>query len=406
MKLDWKTCARVGICAFLLFLAIRYWSIVDVLVPTLFAAATPLLLGCAIAYVTNILMSIYERLWFPKAKKPLLGRLRRPVCLTLSFLTVILAVLLVVALILPQLIDCVFVIVDLIPNAIRDVIAQFEEWGLLSDELYASLATIDWKAKLEGAIGTVVSGVGSLLQIVIGMVMSLFGGLVTLLIASIFAIYLLASKETLARQFTKLGKHFIREARWNSLMHVLDVMHDSFRKFIIGQVTEAVIIGLLCMIGMWILRLPYATMIGALVAFTALIPVAGAYIGAFSGAFMILTVSPVKALIFLAFIIVLQQIEGNIIYPRVVGSSIGLPGIWVLAAVTLGGGVLGVVGMLLAVPLTATAYKLLREHLNRKKVNSEAASAESDKAPEPEPATQTDPPSPSVKKSKKTKNKK
>ncbi len=402
MKLDWKTCARVGVCAFLLFLAIRYWDYVDIIIPALFAAATPLLLGCAIAYVANILMSKYEQLWFPKTKKALLGKLRRPVCLTLSFLTVILAVLLVVALILPQLIDCMFVIVELIPNAIRDVIAQLEEWGLLSDELYASLATIDWKSKLEGALGTVVSGVGNLLQIVISMVMSIFGGLVTLLIASIFAIYLLASKETLARQFTKLGRHFIREKRWNTLMHALDIMHDSFRKFIIGQVTEAVIIGLLCMIGMWILRLPYATMIGALVAFTALIPVAGAYIGAFSGAFMILTVSPVKALIFLVFIVVLQQIEGNIIYPRVVGSSIGLPGIWVLAAVTLGGGILGVVGMLLAVPLTATAYKLLREYLNRAQEDvppcEEPATASPNAAP-----TEATPPSPAAKKSKKKK---
>ncbi|MBE6554466.1 MAG: AI-2E family transporter [Ruminococcaceae bacterium] len=403
MKLDWKTCGRVGLCAFLLFLAIRYWGYIDTLVPALLAAATPLLLGCAIAYVTNILMNGYERFWFPKSKKTLVKKMRRPACLTLSFLTVVLVLLLVIALILPQLIDCLFVIADLIPNAIRNVITQLEEWGLLSDELYASLAAIDWKAKLEGALGTVVSGVGNLLQVVIGMVMSIFGGLVTLLIAAIFAIYLLASKETLARQFTKLGTRFIKEKQWERLTHVLNVMNDSFRKFIIGQVTEAVILGLLCMIGMWILRLPYATMIGALVAFTALIPVAGAYIGAFSGAFMILTVSPVKALIFLVFIVVLQQIEGNIIYPRVVGSSIGLPGIWVLVAVTLGGGILGVLGMLLAVPLTATAYKLLREHLNKPlPTPAENNDAEATDTVTPQKETEPTPP-PAVKKAKKKK---
>jgi len=140
-------------------------------------------------------------------------------------------------------------------------------------------------------------------------------------------------------------------------------MNKSFHNFIVGQCTEAVILGSLCMVGMWVLRFPYAVMIGVLIGFTALIPIAGAYIGAGVGAFMIFTVSPFKAVLFLVFIVVLQQLEGNLIYPRVVGNSIGLPGIWVLAAITIGGGILGIGGMLLAVPLTATIYKLLREDI-------------------------------------------
>ena len=139
----------------------------------------------------------------------------------------------------------------------------------------------------------------------------------------------------------------------------------------VGQCTEAVILGLLCMAGMLLLGFPYATMVGTFIGFTALIPVAGAYIGAGVGAFMIFTVSPVKALLFLLFIAVLQQLEGNLIYPRVVGASIGLPGVWVLAAVTVGGGVLGVAGMLLAVPLAAAAYQMLREDVRRRNLPAE-----------------------------------
>ena len=154
-------------------------------------------------------------------------------------------------------------------------------------------------------------------------------------------------------------------------MYVLNTVNGCFRRFVVGQCTEAVILGLLCMAGMLLLGFPYATMVGTLIGFTALIPVAGAYIGAGVGAFMIFTASPVKALLFLLFIAVLQQLEGNLIYPRVVGASIGLPGVWVLAAVTIGGGVLGVGGMLLAVPLAAAAYQMLREDVRRRNLPAE-----------------------------------
>lgn len=149
-------------------------------------------------------------------------------------------------------------------------------------------------------------------------------------------------------------------------MYFLSVLNDSFHRFIVGQCTEAVILGVLCMLGMFILRLPHAVMIGTLIGFTALIPVAGAYIGAAAGALMILTVSPIKALIFLIFLIILQNVEGNIIYPKVVGKSIGLPALFVLAAVTIGGGLFGVIGMLVGVPLTAAVYRLLKEDVEQK----------------------------------------
>ena len=151
---------------------------------------------------------------------------------------------------------------------------------------------------------------------------------------------------------------------------MLNTLNDSFHRFIVGQCTEAVILGGLCMIGMWIFRFPYAVMVGVLIGFSALIPFAGAYIGAGVGAFMILTESPLQALLFLVFIVVLQQLEGNLVYPKVVGSSIGLPGIWVLAAITIGGGLMGVLGMLLAVPLLATVYKLIQADVRKRNTHS------------------------------------
>ena len=146
---------------------------------------------------------------------------------------------------------------------------------------------------------------------------------------------------------------------------MLEVLNDSFSRYIVGQCVEAVILGTLCTLGMLVLRLPYATMVGTLIAFTALIPVAGAYIGGAVGALMVFSVSPVKALIFLIFLVILQQVEGNLIYPRVVGSSLGLPAIWVLAAVTVGGGIMGIAGMLLGVPVAAALYRLLKEDVNK-----------------------------------------
>ena len=173
-------------------------------------------------------------------------------------------------------------------------------------------------------------------------------------------------KEKLGNQFTRLFKRYIPDKITNKIFYVLGVLNKSFKSFIIGQCTEAVILGVLCMLGMLILRLPYAVMTGCLIGFTALIPIAGAYIGAGVGALMIFTVSPVQSVIFLIYLVILQQIEGNLIYPKVVGSSIGLPGIWVLAAVTVGGGVMGIMGMLVAVPVASAIYQIVREDVNRK----------------------------------------
>ena len=183
---------------------------------------------------------------------------------------------------------------------------------------------------------------------------------------------------------------YIKPHTRETISYVLDTANKSFSSFIVGQCTEAVILGTLCTVGMLIFRFPYAAMTGTVVGVTALIPIVGAYIGAVVGGFMIFTQDPIQALLFLVFLVVLQQLEGNLIYPRVVGTSIGLPGIWVLAAVTIGGGAAGISGMLLGVPLAATLYRLLNDSVDRRLPPSStpAAPSPAKTSPTEEPSTQ------------------
>ena len=361
MKLRWRDCLKVGVSIFVLYLAVHYWQSAANLVSTLVGASLPLIIGGAVAYLVNILMANYERHWKDNPKKPELAKLRRPVCMLLAFLTLVAIVALICGLIIPQLVDCVGLIIAELPGFMYDAIDLAEEWGLFSQEVVASLESINWNEQIGSLVGFVTSGIGDVVGLVVSAVSSVFSFLVTALLSLIFAIYLLSGKEELASQADRLAKRYLGDRIYGKAEYFLNILDDCFHRYIVGQCTEAVILGGLCSLGMLILRLPYALMVGALVAFTALIPVAGAYIGAGVGAFMILTVDPFKALIFLIFIVVLQQLEGNLIYPRVVGSSMGLPGIWVLAAVTIGGGLAGIIGMLLGVPLAAAAYRIIRD---------------------------------------------
>lgn len=370
MKPSWKACLRVGVSVFVLYLCIHYWSAVAGLAVSLLGAAMPLLIGAALAYAVNIPMTVYERHYFPRTQKKWLIRSRRPVCMTLALLSVAAVILLVIGLIVPQLVSCVAVIINETPGVIRKALGYLEQWEILPGDILSALSAIDWQSKLGEIAGVLTSGIGSVMDILLKTVTSVFSWVTTALIAVIFAIYILGGKEMLGRQIRKLADRYLPRKYKDGLWDLGGVLNDCFHSYLVGQCTEAVILGLLCTVGMFILQLPYAAMVGALVAFTALIPVAGAYIGAGVGAFMILTVSPVKALIFLVFIVILQQLEGNIIYPKVVGKSIGLPGIWVLAAVTVGGGLMGVLGMLLGVPVAAAIYRLLRRDINRKTVSA------------------------------------
>lgn len=367
MKVEWKTCWRLGASIFLLYLAIHYWTGFAGVLTTVIGAAFPLLLGFVIAYALNILMSFYEKFYFPGTDKPLLIKSRRPVCMAGAAVTLLAVALLVISLVLPELFSCIQLIFAELPGFIKQLIQYADESHLLSEELTKDLAAIDWQTKIGQFVKLFTSGIGSAMDVIVKTFTSVFSGAVTVFMGIIFSIYLLMGKDNLKRQCTKVMHRYLPEKLCGKVFYVLNVLNDCFRRYIVGQCTEAVILGLLCTVGMMVLGLPYATMIGALVGFTALIPVAGAYIGAGVGVFMILMVSPLKALIFLVFIVILQQVEGNLIYPRVVGSSLGLPGMWVLAAVTVGGGIMGVAGMLVGVPVTAALYRILKDDVNREK---------------------------------------
>lgn len=364
MKLTFKDCALLVGSAFVLYLGVHYWQKLADLVQLVLGAAVPLIVGCAIAYVVNILMRCYENLCPERKTSTPLRALRRPACMIAAFLTLFAIVALIVCLVLPQLTDAVKVIVAAFPGFMDKALDLVKEYGLLSEEVLAPLMNIDWQNTLSQIFNVLKSGIGSVMDVVMTTVSSVFSGVVTALVALIFSVYLLMSKERLGGQFYRVAAHYLPHRWIETMRYLLWVVDHCFHRYIVGQCIEAVILGTLCAIGMGLLKLPYATMIGALIAFTALIPVAGAYIGAGVGAFMILTVDPIKALIFLIFLVILQQLEGNLIYPRVVGSSMGLPGIWVLAAVTVGGGIMGIAGMLLGVPLAAAGYRILRDDVN------------------------------------------
>ena len=371
MKLDIKTCLRAGITIFLLYLCIHYWPAVAGAAGTVLGAAMPLILGAGMAYFVNILMTFYERRMFGGSGGGSGKKAGRPVCMVLAFATLVIIVVLLMVLVIPELVSCIRVIVSGVPDVISEFTAWCEKQGILPETIADSLSQIDWKSRMTDIVKVLTAGVGSTVNVIVNTVTSVASGFVTFFMALIFSIYLLLGKEKLGGQLEKIMGRYLKKEINRKIRYVVGVINDCFHRYIVGQCTEAVILGVLCMLGMMIIRLPYATMIGALIGFTALIPVAGAYIGAFVGAFMILTVAPVKALIFLVFIVVLQQLEGNLIYPRVVGSSLGLPAIWVLAAVTVGGGVLGVPGMLLGVPLTAAVYRLVRNDVYGITENSE-----------------------------------
>ncbi len=360
-KIEWKSLLKIGLSIFLLYLCIHYWNNVSSFIGKAFSAATPLLIGLVMAYLINILMNFYERHFFAKKQSNIILKIRRPVSLIGAILTLAGVIALIIGLVVPQLAACLKMLVDELPDAIEKVIAKLEDYRFVSDEIINTLQSIDWKSKIGDIAKTLTSGLGSIMDVAISAVTTVFSAVTNIIIGFIFAVYLLLSKDRIFSQMKRLEKNYIPENKAEKLSYFVGVADDSFHRFIVGQCTEAIILGLLCMLGMLILRLPYAPMIGALIAFTALIPIVGAFIGAGVGAFLILMDSPVKALVFLIFIVVLQQFEGNLIYPKVVGSSMGLPGIWVLAAVTIGGGVFGIWGMLIGVPVAAVIYRLIKK---------------------------------------------
>ncbi len=353
----------------LLILCIKYSDSILGFAGFLWSLVTPLILGCVIAYILNILVTRIESLPCFSREDTLLGKVRRPISILGSLAVIIAIGVLVILIVIPQLVQAIGVIAKEIPTVVSEIsvwLSSFDkDWPQL--QKFLESLNVNWPQILQKAASYLTNGLSSVFSSTMYIVSTISSIAVTAVVALIFSIYILSGREKLFHQFQTLASTYLNEKFYKGMCVVLKTAHDTFTKFIVGQCTEAVILGTLCTIGMLLFRFPYATMIGTLIGATALLPVVGAYLGAAVGAFMIFTIDPLKALGFLIFIAILQQLEGNLIYPRVVGSSVGLPGIWVLAAVTVGGGLGGIIGMLLAVPVTATLYKLLQKDVQKRK---------------------------------------
>lgn len=367
MTFRFKTGLKIGICAFLLYLAVFYWGYISKFLMGVLTAAAPLVAGCIVAYLVNLLMAFYERHYFPKSKAKFVEKSRRVICMILAFITLLGIISLIVGLIVPQLIDCIKLFIEALPDAMEYFTKKLSSFEHMPKNVLEVLNTVDWQSKIDQLFDFVSTGMGGVMSMLVKTLTSVVSGIVGAFISIIFSVYLLLSKEKLAAQFDTLMVHYLKDGVRAKIHYVLHIFDDCFHRFIVGQCTEAVILGVLCILGMLILGLPYPTMISALIAFTSLIPVAGPYIGSGIGAFLILSVEPVDALIFLIFMVILQQFEGNVIYPRVVGESLRLPSIWVLAAVVIGSGIMGVSGLLLGVPLTAVIYRIITDDVKKRK---------------------------------------
>ena len=329
---------------------------------------SPFILGAAIAFILNVPMrSIEGRLSGVKS----LG-LRRASAIVLTLLAFVVVIVGVVLLLIPQIGETMQILAPRIVTffqRIQEMVLGFlrENPDLL--ETVNSIVDLE-KLDLGGIIDKVMNMLGnsmsSLASSALTMVGGITGALVDGLIGLVFAFYCLASKETLSRQGRKVLYAFLPECVADEALRILRLTNRTFSSFISGQCVEACILGGLFAVAMFILRMPYITLISVLIAVTALVPLVGGFIGCFLGAFFILVNDPMQALIFVVMFLVIQQIEGNLIYPKVVGSSIGLPGMWVLAAVTIGGDLMGVVGMFLMIPLSSVLYTLLREITNKR----------------------------------------
>lgn len=366
VNIKWKTCFKIGVSAFILFLCIYYWQTAVNYLLVIAGSLISLLIGGVIAYIVNILMSFLESHYFADSNKKYVIKSRRPVCMIVSFLIVLLIVVLVIALVVPELIKSISMIINRLPVAFRNL-SENELITKYLPVISEYISNINWNEIVNRAQRFFTDNFGGMAGNLISTVSTVFSSVLNFVLGLIFSIYLLLSKDRLCAQAKEIMEHYVKKS-WNEkIQYVLTILNRNFHRFIVGQCTEAVILGVLCAVGMVIFRFPYAIMIGVLVGFTALIPVVGAYVGAAAGIFMMLTISPMKALMFVIFIVVLQQLEGNLIYPRVVGNSLGLPALWVLVAVTVGGGIGGVIGMLVAVPIVSSIYQLVQNDVRKRR---------------------------------------
>ena len=370
---------RLMLLAALLALAVIHIEFIIDTIRMFWRVGSPLILGAIMAYILEIMIKRIEKIFFPNSKNKWLCKARRPICILITMVLVIILAVLLVSTIIPGLVDAFTVLSREFPNYFIQVkgwvMETFKEVPSITD--YVKDLELDWNIIQERVAKWAISGIAdnSLLSSTVTVISAVGGSIANFLISAIFAIFLLASKQTLQSQYNNVMMAAINERNNGRMHHVMTVANRCFSGFIIGQTVNGLILGVLTWLGMRIFGMPYALMVGVLSGTTSLVPIIGGYIGAALGTFLVFTANPGLALWFLIFIVLLQNLQANILYPRLVGNSVGLPSLWVLAAVTVGGGLSGVGGMILAVPTTATLYALVHEWVQKKKVLAKSKTA-------------------------------
>ena len=360
-----QAAAVIGIAA-LAALAVLKFDVVMSALGVVIGVLTPFVAGGVLAYLTHLIMGRVERCFFPKSSSKAVARLRRPVCMLLSLVLILGFLSVVVGIIATQMAQALPAIIDGAARMVQaistwvstsGVLSELSNWGILP-------GLPEGGGSWQETVKTVISKLGGMNGIASTVFVAgkgVSGFAVNAVVAIVFALYLLAGKEKALSGARTLVRWVFPEKLAEKVYHAGTVANECFSQFIMGQCIEGVILGTLCGVGMAILGIPYAVAVGACVGLTSLIPLVGAWIGAAVGILMIFSVSPIQAVWFVIFLLVLQQIEGNLIYPFVVGSSVGVPGIWVLFAIFVGGALFGIVGILMGVPTVATIRRLVAD---------------------------------------------
>ena len=380
-KKDMKNIMLLIVFAVLFYICVQKINSVAAGVVFVWHLVFPFILGGAIAFILNVPMHALEKRIFGKLKEQgKVKKIARPVSLILSMLLVIVIFWIVLVVLIPE-IGSTFVSLS---RQIELAIPRMQSWftenfqtnPLIEDQInnWFNSLELNWDQIIETGIDFLKNGAGNVLGTTFSVAMTLINSVMNFVIGFVFACYILLQKEKLSVQIRKVLYAFLPGKAVRQILKVASLSYRTFSNFVTGQCVEAVILGSMFVVAMTVFRLPYALLVGVVIAFTALIPIFGAFIGCVIGAFLIFMVNPVQALGFVVLFLVLQQIEGNLIYPHVVGGSVGLPSIWVLAAVSIGGSLMGIVGMLLFIPTCSVCYALLREFVNKQIAKKQVSS--------------------------------
>lgn len=365
VKIDYKKILEIVLIGIGCYWALNNFQIILDIFNSTLAVIMPFLLGIMIAFILNVLMIRIEKILSRFILDKKYTSFKRVISIIVSLLIVIGVIGIIITLIIPELTNAIKVIVKSFPETFEQLQVWINQNGNSFPQLETWINSVDLNSIASELSGLFKIGLTGMLGSTVDVISMFFTSILNLVVGIVFALYILMSKETLKRQSHKLIDAYIPKRISVKLLEVGTLARTTFSNFVIGQTVEAFILGTLCAVGMAVLNLPYAPMVGSLVGITAFVPIVGAFIGGGIGAFMILTVDPMQALIFIIFLVVLQQLEGDLIYPRVVGSSVGLPSIWVLFAVTVGGGLWGITGMLFSVPVLSVVYALIKGHVNK-----------------------------------------